>query len=115
MAEEPTKKAPADVFTNRRARTVVIVLTVVMVVAACISLLLGRYPIAPGDALAMLANLLPFVDIETGATPQAEALFYFGIRQLKHGNKESGLEAYKRKVFKRSVPYTWKEFHGQDS
>ena len=76
MAEEPTKKAPADVFTNRRARTVVIVLTVVMVVAACISLLLGRYPIAPGDALAMLANLLPFVDIETGATPQAEALFY---------------------------------------
>lgn len=46
---------------------------------------------------------------------QAEALFYFGIRQLKHGNKESGLEAYKRKVFKRSVPYTWKEFHGQDN
>ena len=76
MADEPREKAPADVFTNRRARTVVIVLTVIMVAAACVSLLLGRYPIAPGDALAMLLNLIPFVDIETGATAQAEALFY---------------------------------------
>ena len=46
---------------------------------------------------------------------RAEALFYFGIRQCRYGNRGNGLEAYKRKVFKRAVPYTWKELHGQDS
>ena len=41
---------------------------------------------------------------------QADALFYFGIPKFNNCNKKNGLETYKRKVFKWTVPYTWRTF-----
>lgn len=58
----------------RRANIVIAGLAVFMVLAAVVSLMLGRYPIEPGQAFAMLAHLAFPVDVTW--TSQQETLFF---------------------------------------
>lgn len=58
----------------RRSRLVLIVSVAVLVVLVCISLMLGRYPISPVDAVKMLVS--PFMDIPRTWTDQAQTLFF---------------------------------------
>ncbi len=58
----------------KRADAIIIGLALFMVVAAGISLMLGRYPIAPGDAIRMLLSLV--FPIEHTWTAQQETLFF---------------------------------------
>lgn len=61
----------------RRARLTVASLAAIMAVAAAVSLLLGRYPISPGEAAAMLANLVvPQNPIWT----EQQATLFFNVR-----------------------------------
>ena len=62
--------------TARHADTTIFVLAVIMVVIAGVSLVLGRYPIAPLDALCMLLDKLPFVAIDPTWTQQDETIFF---------------------------------------
>ena len=58
----------------RRANLIIVGLAVVLVIAACVSLLLGRFSITPGEAIQMLlAKVFP---ITATWTPQAEAIFF---------------------------------------
>lgn len=59
---------------SRRANLSIAVLAVLMVVIAAISLLLGRYPIDPGQAVAMLVNCV--VPIDQIWTDQQATLFF---------------------------------------
>lgn len=58
----------------RRANLVIAGLAVFMVVAAGVSLLLGRYPIEPSEAIRMLINLV--VPLKPTWTAQQETLFF---------------------------------------
>lgn len=62
---------------KRRARAVLIGLGVLMIVAAIVSLMLGRYPISPLDAFKML--IAEVVPIEQTWTDQA-AILFFNVR-----------------------------------
>ena len=49
---------------TRRAIAVIIGLAVFLVLTVCVSLMLGRYPIGPLQALAMLVDQIPGISIE---------------------------------------------------
>ncbi len=59
---------------SRRAAFVVAVLAVFVVIAAAVSLLLGRYPIDPGQAVAMIVNCVTPLD-QTWTDQQATLFF----------------------------------------
>ena len=59
---------------GRRANAIIAGLAVFMVVAAGVSLMLGRYPIAPGEAVGML--LSTFLPLDQTWTAQQETLFF---------------------------------------
>ena len=67
---------PDEIIHDRRPTLIIGALIVVTLVAAGVSLLLGRFPIDPASAMAMLVNALPFVDIEPTWTAQQQALFF---------------------------------------
>ncbi len=58
----------------RRARLVVLALLILLVTAAAISLMLGRYPINPLEAISMLAGLVAPID-QTWTDQQASLFF----------------------------------------
>ncbi len=60
----------------RRANLIIAGLAVFMVLAAGVSLMLGRYPIEPAQALAMLASQVPGVTLEPTWTSQQATLFF---------------------------------------
>ena len=60
----------------RRAIVVIVGLAVFLVVTICVSLMLGRYPIEPGQAIAMLVDQIPGISIEQFWTDQQATLFY---------------------------------------
>ena len=68
--------APADIVLHRKADVAIIALAVICVVAAGVSLILGKFPITPINAVSMLLNQLPFVDLEPTWTAQEQALFF---------------------------------------
>ena len=51
-----------------------------VVVLAAVSLLLGRFPISPAEALAMLANQVAPGLIEPTWTNQQTSIFFFNVR-----------------------------------
>lgn len=67
---------PGGLLTSRRARFALPGLIVACLVGATASLLVGRYPISPVNALLMLVNSLPLVSIDTTWTAQEQALFF---------------------------------------
>lgn len=62
--------------TARHADITILVLAIITVTIAAVSLVLGRYPIAPLDAVAMLLNKLPFVAIDPTCSNQDETIFF---------------------------------------
>lgn len=62
--------------TARHADITILVLAIITVTIAAVSLVLGRYPIAPLDAVAMLLNKLPFVAIDPTWSNQDETIFF---------------------------------------
>lgn len=58
----------------RKARLVILGLTVALVVATVVSLMLGRYPIDPGQALSMLVNQV--IPLDPTWTDQQATLFF---------------------------------------
>ena len=62
---------------SRRARFVVLALALILIGAAAISLLLGRYPIDPAQAVAMLVSkIVPVDPIWT----EQQATLFFNVR-----------------------------------
>ena len=61
---------------TRRAIAVIIGLAVFLVLTVCVSLMLGRYPIEPLQALAMLVDQIPGISIEQFWTDQQATLFF---------------------------------------
>lgn len=76
--DEPLKEKGTAVCkvsqSSRRANLIITGLAVFMVLAAGVSLLLGRYPIAPAEAIGMLLSLV--FPVETTWTTQQESLFF---------------------------------------
>lgn len=74
--------APDAVATSRailgkskhKATVIIIVAAVVLVALCCISLLLGRFPIAPHDAVMMMVNEI--FPVDQSWTDQESALFF---------------------------------------
>lgn len=66
--------APAHSAASRRARAIVVGLVIALVVAATISLLLGRYPINPAEAAAMLIDKI--VPLDPTWTDQQQRMFF---------------------------------------
>lgn len=60
----------------RHADLVILILAIIMVAIALVSLVLGRYPIDPLDAIAMLLNKLPFVAIDQTWENQDQTIFF---------------------------------------
>lgn len=60
----------------RRATLVIVGLGAFLAVSICASLALGRYPIAPDQALAMLADRIPGIALEQTWTDQQATLFF---------------------------------------
>ena len=60
----------------RRAIAVIIGLAVFLIVTICASLMSGRYPIDPGQAIAMLIDAIPGVDFPQTWTDQQATLFF---------------------------------------
>lgn len=60
----------------RHANLVIFGLAVFMMLAACVSLMLGRYPIEPAQAIGMLVNAIPGVNLEQTWTDQQATLFF---------------------------------------
>ena len=72
-----TAKSTLHSATSRRARFVVLALALILVGAAAISLWLGRYPIAPAQAVAMLVSkIVPVDPIWT----EQQATLFFNVR-----------------------------------
>lgn len=67
---------PDGLLANRRARLAVPGLIAACLLGATASLLVGRFPISPADALRMLANVLPFATFDPTWTAQEQALFF---------------------------------------
>ncbi|MBR2836658.1 MAG: iron ABC transporter permease [Coriobacteriales bacterium] len=67
---------PAEVTSHRRTTIIIICLGVLCLIAAGVSLLLGRFPISPSNAIRMLINSIPFVTIDPTWTNQESALFF---------------------------------------
>lgn len=61
---------------SKRAGLIIAGMAIFMIVLAFVSLMLGRYPIAPDQALGMLVSQLPFINIEPTWTVQQETLFF---------------------------------------
>lgn len=61
---------------TRRAIAVIIGLAVFLELTVCVSLMLGRYPIEPGQALMMLIDAIPGVDFPQTWTDQQATLFF---------------------------------------
>ena len=59
---------------SRRAKLIVLALAIIAIAAAAISLMLGRYPIDPAQAVAMLVNQI--VPLEPTWTDQQATLFF---------------------------------------
>ena len=59
---------------SRRADTIIVGLGVAVIVAVAVSLMLGRYPIDPLEAIAMLVNCV--VPVEPSWTEQQATLFF---------------------------------------
>lgn len=60
----------------RHANLVIFGLAVFMVLAVGVSLMLGRYPIEPAQAIGMLVNAIPGVNLEQTWTDQQATLFF---------------------------------------
>lgn len=60
----------------RHANLVIFGLAVFMMLAVCVSLMLGRYPIEPAQAIGMLVNAIPGVNLEQTWTDQQATLFF---------------------------------------
>lgn len=60
----------------RHANLVIFGLAVFMVLAVGVSLMLGRYPIEPAQAISMLVNAIPGVNLEQTWTDQQATLFF---------------------------------------
>lgn len=75
-AGQAAAAVPEQLFSHRRATLAILGLIVLTVVAATVSLFLGRYPIEPANAVLMLVNCLPFVDMEPTWTNQEQAIFF---------------------------------------
>ncbi len=72
-----TAKSTLHSAASRRARFVVLALALILVGAAAISLLLGRYPIDPAQAVAMLVSkIVPVDPIWT----EQQATLFFNVR-----------------------------------
>lgn len=68
-ALEPSKAA-------RRAALVILCLAIFLVATVCVSLMLGRYPIEPLQAIAMLIDQIPGIDLSQTWTDQQATLFF---------------------------------------
>ncbi len=55
-AKDAKAPALAPSKASRRAGVIIVCLAVFLVATVCVSLMLGRYPIEPGQAIAMLVN-----------------------------------------------------------
>ncbi len=71
---EHTLLRPTVSAAARRGRLVVLGLAIALVVAAVASLMLGRYPIDPGQALGMLVNQI--IPLDPTWTDQQATLFF---------------------------------------
>ena len=72
-----TAKSTLHSAASRRARFVVLALALILVGAAAISLLLGRYPIDPAQAVAMfVSKIVPVDPIWT----EQQATLFFNVR-----------------------------------
>lgn len=60
----------------RHANLIILGLAIFMVLAVGISLMLGRYPIEPIQAVCMLVNQLPFITLDQTWTDQQATLFF---------------------------------------
>lgn len=60
----------------RRAGIVIACLAAFLIATVCVSLMLGRYPIEPGQAIAMLVDQIPGISLEQFWTDQQATLFY---------------------------------------
>ena len=71
-----TRRTDLRSAASKRAAVVVIGLAVFMVAAVCVSLMLGRYPIEPAQAIAMLVDQIPGVSLPQTWTDQQATLFF---------------------------------------
>lgn len=70
------ERALAPSAAARRAAAVIAGLGAFLAIAVCVSLNLGHYPIAPDQALAMLLDRIPGVDLAQTWTDQQATLFF---------------------------------------
>lgn len=71
---EPSPTCAAKSAASRRADLVIVALALIGIVIVSVSLLLGRYPIDPAQALAMLASRI--VALDPSWTDQQQTLFF---------------------------------------
>lgn len=72
--KSPIKPCEAQSQLSRRANAIIVGLGVIVIVIAAISLMLGRYPIDPGQAIAMLVNQV--IPLDQSWTDQQSTLFF---------------------------------------
>ncbi|MEE0844682.1 MAG: iron ABC transporter permease [Eggerthellaceae bacterium] len=84
IAPKKAPLCPADVRDRalapskaaRRATLIIAGLGIVLIASICVSLMLGRYPIDPPEALGMLIDLIPGIDLSPAWTDQQATLFF---------------------------------------
>lgn len=76
VSTSKTEVAIAPSKSARRAFFVIAGLAVVLVLSIVISLMVGRYPIAPLEALGMLVNQIPGINLDAFWTTQQATLFF---------------------------------------
>lgn len=72
--KSPIKPCEAQSQLSKRANAIIVGLGVIVIVIAAISLMLGRYPIDPGQAIAMLVNQV--IPLDQSWTDQQSTLFF---------------------------------------
>lgn len=70
----PIKPCEAQSQLSKRANAIIVGLGVIVIVIAAISLMLGRYPIDPGQAIAMLVDQV--IPLDQSWTDQQSTLFF---------------------------------------
>ncbi len=76
VSTSKTEVAIAPSKSARRAFFVIAGLAIVLVLSIVISLMVGRYPIAPLEALGMLVNQIPGINLDAFWTTQQATLFF---------------------------------------
>lgn len=72
--KSPIKPCEAQSQLSKRTNAIIVGLGVIVIVIAAISLMLGRYPIDPGQAIAMLVNQV--IPLDQSWTDQQSTLFF---------------------------------------